>query len=70
MVETLLKFQNTRQVTISKHLSESDTIVPFYKGMKVGSFNYSPLQSQLLTEKYLDLFYELFERQKNKTGVK
>lgn len=70
VVETLLKAQNTRQVVISKQLTDSGTIVPYYKGNKVGSFNFSPLQSQLLTEKYLDLFYELFDRQKNKTGVK
>ena len=69
-IEPLLKFQETTQIVISKHLSENDQIVPFYEGMSGSRFNFSPLQSTILTEKYLDLFYELFERQKSKCGTK
>jgi hypothetical protein len=63
VVEPFLKFQNTVQVVINKHLVENEITVPFYKGMIHGSAsNFSPLQSQLIGEKYLDLLYELFDR--------
>ena len=55
---------------MSKYAADSERIEPFYCGNDGSSFNVSPLQSQLLTDKYLDLFYELFDRQKSKSGVK
>lgn len=70
LVEPLLKLQNTRQVIVSKLTAEKNAVEPFYRGSSGSVFNFSPLQSQLLTDKYLDLFYELFDRQKSKTGVK
>lgn len=56
---------------INKHLIENERVVHYYKGMVLGAAsNYSPLASPLLTEKYQNLFYELFNRQKDKTNIK
>ena len=64
VAERLLKFQDFIPVIISK-VSNKTNVLPFYKGLDGSGSGSSSLKSSILTKKFLDLFHELFERQKN-----
>ena len=44
--------------------------MPFFKGIDGSESGYSQLKSSILNKKFLNLFYELFERQKNEKAQK
>ena len=62
VAERLLKYQNTVPIIINK-VQNKTNVLPFYKGIdSTGAGLSSSLKSSILTKKFLDLFYELFER--------
>ena len=63
VAEHLLKFQNTVQVVASR-VDNKTSIVPFFATVSAGTVSgrNKAIQSEILTGKLQDMFYELFAR--------